>query len=73
MTRSHWRRREEFALWGEITAIERNPALAANIPEADRRYVTRSELLKGVLQWTLDKEFKETHVSRIRRNLGVDR
>jgi hypothetical protein len=61
--------RDEFALWGEIIAIERNPALAANIPEAeDVRDKVR--LLKGVLQWTLDKEFKE-RLSRIRRNLNL--
>lgn len=49
---------EEFALWGEISALERTPALSADIPEADdvRR---RVRLLKGVLQWQLDKEFKE--------------
>ena len=58
----------EFELWGEITAIERNPALAANIPEAeDVRDKVR--LMKGVLQWTLDKEFKQ-RLSRIRRNLN---
>ena len=58
----------EFELWGEITSIERNPALQANIPEAvDVRDKVR--LLKGALQWTLDKEFK-SRMSRIRRNLG---
>ena len=60
--------RDEFALWGEITAIERNPALAANIPEAEE-VRDKVRLLKGVLQWTLDKEFKE-RMSRIRRNLN---
>ncbi|MEQ8205072.1 MAG: hypothetical protein RIA65_02770, partial [Woeseia sp.] len=48
----------EFALWGEIAVLERSPALSADIPEAEdvRR---RVRLLKGVLQWQLDKEFKE--------------
>jgi tetratricopeptide (TPR) repeat protein len=58
----------EMELWEEITAIERNPALAANIPEAeDVRDKVR--LLKGALQWTLDKEFK-MRLSAIRRNLA---
>lgn len=48
----------EFELWGEITAIERNPALEANIPEA-QEVRDRVRLLKGALQWNLDKAFKE--------------
>jgi len=47
----------EFDLWGEITTLERNPALAANIPEA-QEVRDKIRLLKGVLQWDLDKEFK---------------
>jgi tetratricopeptide (TPR) repeat protein len=58
----------EFELWGEITAIERNPALAANIPEA-AEVRDKVRLLKGVLQWTLDKEFKQ-RLSKVRRNLA---
>jgi hypothetical protein len=58
---------EEFALWGEIVAMERNPALQANIPEAEEvRH--KIKLLKGVLQWNLDKEFK-VRAALIRRNL----
>ncbi len=57
----------EFELWGEITAIERNPALKANIPEAEE-VRDKVRLLKGALQWTLDKEFK-ARLSRVRRNL----
>jgi len=58
---------QEFALWGEITAMERNPALKANIPEAaEVRH--KIKLLKGVLQWELDKEFK-VRAATIRRNL----
>jgi hypothetical protein len=57
----------EFALWGEIAAIEHNPALQANIPEAqDVRDKVR--LLKGTLQWTLDAEFK-SRLAKIRRDL----
>ncbi|MBT8078786.1 MAG: tetratricopeptide repeat protein [Gammaproteobacteria bacterium] len=57
----------EFALWGEITALERNPALKADIPEAeDVRDKVR--LLKGTLQWTLEKEFKE-RLWKVKRDL----
>ena len=60
--------RREFELWGEITAIERNPVLRANIPEAaDVRDKVR--LMKGALQWTLDREFK-MRLSTVRRNLA---
>lgn len=49
--------RREFELWGEITAIEQSPAANADLPEAeDVRDKVR--LLKGVLQWDLEKEFK---------------
>ena len=47
----------EFALWGEITALEHVPVLAEDIPEADE-VLNKIKLLKGVLQWDLDKEFK---------------
>jgi len=57
----------EFDLWGEITAIERNPALAANIPEAEE-VRDKIELLKGTLQWDLDKEF-DSRLWKIRRDL----
>lgn len=58
---------EEFALWGEIAALERSPAFAADLPEAEdlRRKV---RLMKGVLQWRLDKEFKE-RLWRLRRDV----
>ncbi len=57
----------EFALWGEIAALEQVPALQAQIPEAEdlRRKV---RLLKGVLQWELDREFKE-RLWRLRRDV----
>lgn len=49
--------RREFELWGEITAIEQSSAANADLPEAeDVRDKVR--LLKGVLQWDLEKEFK---------------
>lgn len=58
----------EFELWGEISAIERNPALQADIAEA-AEVRDKVKLLKGVLQWTLDKDFK-SRLSVIRRNLA---
>jgi len=57
----------EFAMWGEITAIERHPALSANIPEA-QEVRDKLALLKGALRWNLDKDFKD-RLWRIRRNL----
>jgi len=57
----------EFDLWGEITAIERNPALQANIPEAEE-VRDKIKLLKGALQWDLDKEFN-SRLWKIRRDL----
>jgi hypothetical protein len=57
----------EFSLWGEIVAMERNPALRSNIPEAEE-VRDKIQLLKGVLQWDLDKEFK-VRLALIRRNL----
>lgn len=58
---------EEFALWGEITALERNPAINANIPEA-KEVRDKVAMLKGVLQWDLDKEFK-VRLAKVRRDL----
>ncbi len=60
--------RSEFKLWGEITAIERNPVLRTDIPET-AEVLEKVKLLKGVLQWTLDKEFR-SRLSRIQRNLN---
>ena len=57
----------EFDLWGEIAAIERNPAVAANIPEAEE-VRDKLKLLKGTLQWDLDKEF-DSRLWKIRRDL----
>ncbi|MFQ6005415.1 MAG: tetratricopeptide repeat protein [Woeseia sp.] len=57
----------EFALWGEITALERNPALAADVPEATE-IRGKLSLLKGILQWDLDREFK-ARLWKIRREL----
>ena len=57
----------EFDLWGEISAMERTPAVAADIPEADE-VRDKLRLLKGVLQWNLEKEFN-VRLWKIRRDL----
>ncbi len=59
--------KSEFDLWGEITGLEGTPALQANIPEAEE-VRDKIALLKGVLQWDLERDFKE-RLWRIRRNL----
>ncbi len=59
--------KQEIELWGEITALERTPALAADIPEA-QEIRDKIKLLKGVLQWDLDREFK-SRLWKIRRDV----
>lgn len=59
--------RQEFAMWGEITALERSPALALDTPEAVEAR-QKVALLKGVLQWNLDKEFNG-RLWQLRRDL----
>ncbi|HSM29713.1 MAG TPA: tetratricopeptide repeat protein [Woeseiaceae bacterium] len=59
--------KREFEMWGEITSLEKTPALNADIPEADE-VRDKIRLLKGVLQWSLEKDFKE-RLWRIRRDL----
>ncbi|MCB1845358.1 MAG: hypothetical protein KDI09_20485, partial [Halioglobus sp.] len=58
---------EEFALWSEIATLEKLPALSAPVAEAEdaRR---RIRLMKGVLQWQLEKDFKE-RLWRTRRDV----
>ena len=58
---------QEFEMWGEITGLESTPALSANIPEA-AEVRDKIALLKGVLQWQLERDFKD-RLWRIRRNL----
>jgi hypothetical protein len=57
----------EFEMWGEIAAIEHNPALQANIPEA-AELRDKIKLLKGALQWNLDREYK-SRLRKVRRDL----
>lgn len=58
---------DEFEMWGEITGLESTPALAAAIPEA-AEVRDKIDLLKGVLQWQLEKSFSD-RLWQIRRNL----
>ena len=59
--------KREFDMWGEIAAIERNPALQANVPEA-QEVRDKVKLLKGALQWNLDREYK-SRLWKVRRDL----
>ena len=60
-------KKSEFDMWGEVTELERTPALQADIPEA-AEVQDKIDLLKGVLQWELEGSFKE-RLRHIRRNL----
>jgi tetratricopeptide (TPR) repeat protein len=57
----------EFEMWGEITGLEASPALRSDLPEA-AEVRDKVQLLKGVLQWELEREFKGRLWSS-RRNL----
>ena len=59
--------KHEFEMWGEITGLENTPALSADIPEADE-VRDKILLLKGVLQWELERDFKD-RLWRIRRDV----
>ena len=59
--------KREFDIWGEIADLERAPALSANTPEAQEAR-DKVQLLKGVLQWQLERDFKD-RLWRIRRDL----
>jgi len=48
----------EFDMWSEITALEQTPALRSDLPEA-REVQDKIDLLKGVLQWNLERDFRE--------------
>lgn len=58
----------EFEMWGEISGLERTPALRAEIPEASE-VRDKIKLLKGVLQWQLERDFQD-RLWRIRRDLN---
>jgi len=58
---------EEFEMWGEIAGLENTPALRADIPEA-AEVRDKIELLKGVLQWRLERSFQD-RLWRLRRDV----
>lgn len=60
--------RSEFEMWGEISGLENTPALRSDIAEA-AEVRDKIQLLKGVLQWQLESDFKD-RLWRIRRNLN---
>lgn len=57
----------EVQMWGEIASLETAPALYVDLPEA-AEVRTKLRLLKGVLQWRLERDFKD-RLWRIRRSL----
>ncbi|MDJ0812962.1 MAG: hypothetical protein QNJ23_04485 [Woeseiaceae bacterium] len=57
----------EFENWSEISEFASNPALNADIPEA-AEVREKVELLQGVLQWELEKQFKD-RLWRARRDV----
>ncbi len=59
--------KREFEMWGEITSLEKTPALSAGIPESEE-VRDKIQLLKGVLRWQLEKDFND-RLWRIRRDL----
>ncbi len=58
----------EFEMWGKIRGLQNTPALQADFPEAEEAR-DKIRLLKGVLQWRLERDFKD-RLWRIRRDLG---
>lgn len=58
----------EFEMWDVITGLESTLAVRVDLPEAAEVH-GKIQLLKGVLQWRLEREFKD-RLWRIRRNLN---
>jgi tetratricopeptide (TPR) repeat protein len=59
--------KSESDMWREVTEIENTPALSADIPEA-AEVRDKIALIKGVLQWQLERDFKDRQW-QIRREL----
>ncbi len=57
----------EFENWSEIADYAANPAINADIPEADELR-DKIDLLQGVMQWELEKSFKD-RLWRARRDV----
>jgi len=58
---------QEFEMWSEITTLETSRALNTGIAEADE-VKDKVQLLKGVLQWQLERDFKD-RLWRVRRDV----
>ncbi len=58
----------EFDLWEEITTIEQSRAANADMPEAEE-VRDKVRLLKGVLQWDLEREFKP-RLAKLKREVA---
>ena len=59
-------KKSEFDMWDEVTGLERSRAVQADLPEA-AEVRDKVDLLKGVLQWNLERDFKE----RLGRFVGI--
>jgi hypothetical protein len=57
----------ERSTWQEILALEQNPVLGSGLPDAEQAG-DKIALLKGVLQWDMEREFRE-RLWRARREL----
>jgi hypothetical protein len=57
----------EFEMWGEIAGLESAPAVSADIAEAEE-VRDKILLLKGALQWQLERDFKD-RLWRTRRDV----
>ena len=60
-------KKSEFDMWDEVTGLERGRAVRADLPEA-AEVRDKVDLLKGVLQWNLERDFKE-RLGLVRRDL----
>jgi len=62
---------QEFEMWGDITSLERRPALSTDTPEAIE-VRDKVQLLKGVLQWQLERDFNDRrrHIRHDLRQTG---
>lgn len=59
--------KSESDMWREVTEIADKPALGADIPEA-AEVRDKTALIKGVLQWGLERDFNDRHWN-VRREL----
>ncbi len=57
----------EFDMWGKINSLENSPGLRANLPETESMR-DKIKLLKGVLQWQLERDYKD-RLWRLKRDV----